>query len=158
MTELAGVLAEVFFPNFRYKWVFEETVEKLPLEMDFRLEAKNAIKCKEIFDGHPRIKVPRVFDEFTRERILVMEFMEGVNVTKLNEMHRKGIDLRKTAHTISEAFIHMIYRVGFVHGDPHPGNMLVRKKEGGGPDDIEVVLLDHGIYSNLPEETRLAYT
>jgi len=86
MTELAGILCELVFPNFRYKWVFEETIEKLPLEMDFRLEAKNCKRCGEIFDGHPRIKVPKVYDEFTRERILVMEFMSGVNVTKLNEM------------------------------------------------------------------------
>ena len=108
MTELAGILAEKFFPNFRYKWVFEETCEKLPLEMDFRLEAKNCQRCAEIFDGHPRIKVPKVHSEFTTERTIVMEFMEGVNVTKLNEMHRKGIDLRKTAHTISEAFVQVI--------------------------------------------------
>jgi len=52
----------------------------------------------------------------------------------------------------------MIYREGFVHGDPHPGNMLVRKKEGGKSDDLELVLLDHGIYSHLPNDTRLAYT
>ena len=49
MTALAGEMAEFFFPNFRYKWIFEETCEKLPLEIDFRLEAKNAQKCKEIF-------------------------------------------------------------------------------------------------------------
>ena len=86
-----------------------------------------------------------------------MEFMEGVNVTKVNEMAKKDYDLRKVAGCISEAFVHMIYRVGFVHGDPHPGNMLVRKKADGNAGDVELVLLDHGIYSNLPKTTRLAY-
>jgi aarF domain-containing kinase len=50
----------------------------------------------------------------------------------------------------------MIYEKGFVHSDPHPGNMFVRKTKNG--KDIELVILDHGIYTELPEATRLAYT
>ena len=49
----------------------------------------------------------------------------------------------------------MIFETGFVHGDPHPGNMHVRKKEDG---EIELILLDHGIYTELPRSTRLNYT
>jgi aarF domain-containing kinase len=50
----------------------------------------------------------------------------------------------------------MIFVEGFVHADPHPGNMFVRKVEGS-PGEAEIVLLDHGIYTDLPTETRLAY-
>lgn len=53
----------------------------------------------------------------------------------------------------------MIYEKGFVHSDPHPGNLFARKKiMPNGKEDIELVILDHGIYTTLPEDTRLSYT
>jgi len=53
----------------------------------------------------------------------------------------------------------MIYEKGFVHSDPHPGNMFVRRKKGSkNGSDIELVILDHGIYTDLPLVTRLSYT
>jgi len=66
--------------------------------------------------------------------------------------------LKGLARLISEVFIYMIYEKGFVHSDPHPGNLFVRKKVINGRDDIELVILDHGIYTDLPEDTRLSYT
>jgi len=72
-------------------------------------------------------------------------------------MHKQGINLRALANLISETFIHMIYKEGFVHADPHPGNMFVRKVEGSTSGEAEIVLLDHGIYTELPTDTRLAY-
>ena len=87
-----------------------------------------------------------------------MSFEEGVSVTKVREMHEMGIDLKSVAKCISEAFVHMTYEKGFVHGDPHPGNMFIRKKQGGGPEDVELVLLDHGIYCELSDESRINYS
>lgn len=52
----------------------------------------------------------------------------------------------------------MIYEEGFVHSDPHPGNIFIRKCKLNGKDDLQVVLLDHGIYTSLTRETRLSYT
>jgi aarF domain-containing kinase len=59
------------------------------------------------------------------------------------------------ANLISVSFNHMIFKAGFVHSDPHPGNLFVRKDAKG---ELELVLLDHGIYVELSETTRLAYT
>lgn len=67
--------------------------------------------------------------------------------------------MKKCSRLISEAFTHMIYKEGFVHSDPHPGNIFVRPKiQADGTKDIEVVLLDHGIYTDLTKDTRLSYT
>jgi len=66
--------------------------------------------------------------------------------------------LKKTSRLISETFNHMIYKEGFVHSDPHPGNIFIRKAKIDGKDDLQVVLLDHGVYTTLNLETRLAYT
>ena len=65
---------------------------------------------------------------------------------------------------ISNSFIQMIYKDGFVHADPHPGNLFIRKKttshvkqNGGKVGDLELVILDHGIYTTLSDDTRHNY-
>ena len=72
-------------------------------------------------------------------------------------MHEQGFDLKHLAQLISEVFVQMIFKEGFIHADPHPGNLFVRKT-GPGPRDVQLVVLDHGIYTDLPKDTRLAYT
>jgi len=147
------------FPDFKYGWLPEEFQVRLPNELDFKKEAKNAKRCKEIFKNNPNVAVPSVYDELTSERVLTMSFESGISATNVQEMHRQGMDLKRVARLISESFIHMIFEKGFVHSDPHPGNIFVRpKKMADGTQDVEVVLLDHGIYTDLTQETRLSYT
>mmetsp|Transcript_42612 Transcript_42612/g.40889 ORF Transcript_42612/g.40889 Transcript_42612/m.40889 type:complete len:141 (-) Transcript_42612:394-816(-) len=85
---------------------------------------------------------------------MVMSYEEGIPVSHVKEIVASGIDTRELARLISETFVSMIFEKGFVHSDPHPGNMFVRKKGS----DIELVILDHGIYTDLTKETRLSYT
>ena len=92
-------------------------------------EAKNCEKCAEIFKDNKNIAVPKVYTEFTTSRVLTMSFEEGIPATNVREMHALGIDLKQCAQIISEAFTHMIFVEGFVHSDPHPGNIFVRLKE-----------------------------
>jgi aarF domain-containing kinase len=67
--------------------------------------------------------------------------------------------LKRLSSLISESFIYMIFEKGFVHSDPHPGNLFVRRKTmADGSEDLELVILDHGLYTHLPPETRLSYT
>lgn len=55
--------------------------KNIPTEMDFRIEAKNAKKCSEMFAHREDITIPKVIDEFTSSRTLVMSFEEGISVT-----------------------------------------------------------------------------
>lgn len=103
--------------------------------------------------------VPTVYREFTTPRVLTMSFEKGIPATSVQKMHEQGIDLKKCARVISETFTHMIFKEGFVHSDPHPGNIFVRPKaQADGTQDVEIVLLDHGIYTELSDEVRHAYT
>ena len=112
-----------------------------------------------IFKGNPNIAVPKVYNNLTNERVLTMSFERGIPATHVKEMHAQGIDLKKAAKIISEAFSFMIYEKGFVHSDPHPGNIFVRPiTKSDGTKDLQIVLLDHGIYTNLTNEVRLGYT
>ena len=126
------------------------------MELDFRIEANNSNRCKAIFKNNDSIRVPDIYEEFTRDRVLVMSFEKGIPVTHVKEIHRQGIDLKDLARLISESFVHMIFKEGFVHADPHPGNLFVRPNPDGSGRP-QLVILDHGIYTELGEETRLSY-
>ncbi|KAL5567100.1 hypothetical protein UlMin_030264 [Ulmus minor] len=69
-------------------------------------------------------------------------------------MKNRGIDPIKVAKVLAEVFVEMIFVHGFVHGDPHPGNILVCPE---GHNRFSLVLLDHGIYKQLDEGFRLKY-
>ena len=57
-----------------------------------------------------------------------MSFEPGLSLSKVREIRDQGIDLKAVTRVITEAFMEMTYEKGFVHGDPHPGNMFIRKK------------------------------
>ena len=146
--------AEALFPDFKYAWLAEEFRELLPPELNFRKEAENCERCAEIFKDNPSIVVPSIYHDYTTERVLTMSYEEGVSMTQLDEENTFGIDYQRCAELISEAFSYMIFDRGFLHCDPHAGNIIVRQTG----DDLKVVLLDHGLYTELKDETRLSYT
>jgi len=82
-----------------------------------------------------------------------MSYEQGTPVTHVKKMLEQGINLKELANLISESFNHMIFKEGFVHADPHPGNLFVRQVDG----QAQLVILDHGIYTELSEECRLSY-
>ena len=114
------------FPDFKYGWLPEEFQTRLPQELDFKKEASNCERCGKIFERNENVAVPQVYRKYTTERVLTMSFETGLPATNVREMHAKGIDLKKAARIISESFSTMIYEHGFVHSDPHPGNIFVR--------------------------------
>lgn len=99
----------------------------LPRELNYHIEAANAEKCRAIFAHDKRIVVPLIYPSLTRERVLVMSFETGTPVTHVKKMAEQGIPLKDLSNLISETFNHMIFKAGFVHSDPHPGNLFVRK-------------------------------
>jgi aarF domain-containing kinase len=103
-----------------------------------------------MFKNNPNVFIPTIYPDYTKERVLVMSFEIGIPCTHVKDMVTQGIDLKRLSKIISESFIHMIYQKGFVHSDPHPGNLFVRKKVmPNGSEDIELVILDHGLYTTL---------
>lgn len=87
-------VAKYFFPDFKYGWLAEEFRARLPRELDFKIEAENAERCRSIFKGNKRVKVPDIYSEYTRDRVLVMSFETGTPVTHVKKMKELGIDLK----------------------------------------------------------------
>eukprot|EP00730_Choanoeca_flexa_P017886 TRINITY_DN8660_c0_g1_i4.p1 TRINITY_DN8660_c0_g1~~TRINITY_DN8660_c0_g1_i4.p1 ORF type:complete len:607 (+),score=96.02 TRINITY_DN8660_c0_g1_i4:101-1921(+) len=152
-----AVLVEIvkrIFSEFNYTWLVEEIQINLPLELDFLQEAANSKRCASMHAHRPDVHVPTVVDELTSSRVLTMEFCHGVPLTNVEGLRNSGVDLAKVSRIVTELFSEQIFIHGFVHSDPHPGNVLVSLDVKGQP---KVTLLDHGLYRELSTEFRLSY-
>ncbi|VVA27741.1 Hypothetical predicted protein [Prunus dulcis] len=121
---------------------------------DFIQEARNSETTANNFANNKWVKVPRVFWDLTTHQVLTMEFCTGQKVDDVEYLKERRIHPMKVAEVLLEVFAEMIFIHGFLHGDPHPGNILVSPE---GQNGFSLVILDHGIYKKLDEGFRLDY-
>ena len=124
--------------------VLDEFELRIAEEMDFRLEAEHAMEIGANFAGNAEVIVPKVVHELTRQRVLVMEFVAGTRIDRLDAAH---VDVPRIVATLVELYVQMMLVDGLFHADPHPGNLMVA-------DDGRIVLLDFGMVVRVPLETR----
>ena len=123
----------------------DEFARAIRQELDYRLEARNAETFRKNFAGHPHVRVPRVYWSYTRPRVLTLEYIEGTQLADIDLLSYTQEERRRLAHVLTEAWMTMIFRHGFFHGDPHPANVLVLR-----PDRIGLV--DFGLAGRLTDE------
>ncbi|KAG1947437.1 uncharacterized aarF domain-containing protein kinase 5 isoform X2 [Pimephales promelas] len=140
-------------PSFGFRWVLQDLKGTLAQELDFENEGRNSERCAEELKHFKFIVVPKVFWDLTSKRVLTAEFCDGCKIDNVEEIQRQGLSLKDAAEKLIRTFAEQIFYTGFIHADPHPGNVLVRR----GPDKkAELVLLDHGLYENLSKSDRTA--
>ncbi|XP_040567744.1 aarF domain-containing protein kinase 1 [Lepeophtheirus salmonis] len=144
---------KMVFPQFEFMWLAEEMKKNLPLELSFVQEGMNAEKVENLLNFN-WLRVPEINWEHTTDRVLVMEYFSGGHINDVEYMKKKGINMYEVSRKIGKMYADMIFKHGYVHCDPHPGNVLVRKNDSG---ETEVVLLDHGLYTQLTNQFRLDY-
>ncbi len=120
---------------------FENTIIN---ELDFTKEAENADTFKRNFAKDGGITVPRVKWIYTTRRVLTMEYIEGIRIDDFEALEAAGIDRRHIAKKLAMSLCNQIFRDGFFHADPHPGNIQVL------PDGT-IVFLDLGMVGYLDE-------
>lgn len=144
-------LLNVLFPNHHVRAltsVVREFERRIEEEMDLRREAENTHAFRRDFADDSRVRAPAVLDEFTRRRVLVTEFVDGVKVDRLDEAFASGlISFENVMGTLNEAYLRMMLVDGALHADPHPGNILVEK-------DGTIVFLDFGMVVRIERGTR----
>ena len=117
-------------------------------EMDFREEAENMRRFHRFFDRTPGVRVPNVVERYTRRRVLVMEHIAGTKIDQLGDRFDTGaLDFDETMDRLTGLYLRMMMVDGFLHADPHPGNLLVQ-------DDGTIVVLDWGMVLEVPRWTR----
>jgi predicted unusual protein kinase regulating ubiquinone biosynthesis (AarF/ABC1/UbiB family) len=141
----------ILFPNHHIQAltnVFREFSVRVREEMDFRKEAENIQRFRAVFARHPGVRAPEVFPDFTRRRVLVMEYRRGTKVDRLHERFQAGtLSFDRLMERLSTIYLRMMMVDGFLHADPHAGNLLVE-------DDGTITILDWGMVVEVPRWTR----
>ncbi|XP_066463713.1 aarF domain-containing protein kinase 1 isoform X2 [Eleutherodactylus coqui] len=146
---------DIMIMELEFMWLVEEAKKNLPRELDFLNEARNAEKMADMVRKFPFLRIPKIHWDMSTERVLVMEYVEGGQANDLKYMKRNNIDVNKVTQALGKLYSEMIFVHGFVHCDPHPGNVLVQQTEGS--RDPDIILLDHGLYQELTDNFRLNY-
>lgn len=105
--------------------IVDEFARSIRQELDYRAEGRNAERFSRDFRGHPTVRIPGVYRSYSGARVLTLEYLDGVQVADLDPSALELDERRRLAYRIAEAWMTMIFRHGFFHGDPHPANILV---------------------------------
>lgn len=115
-------------------------------EMDFLKEAANITEFAHNNKDVAYIGVPQLYKEYTTDRVLVMEYIDGISITDINKLEEMGYDCHEIGQKLVNNFIKQVMDDGFFHADPHPGNLCVR--------DGKIIWLDMGMMGRLTEQQR----
>jgi ubiquinone biosynthesis protein len=124
----------------------DEFARSIRQELDYRHEARNAQVFHRNFAGHPHVRIPKVIWSYTRARVLTLEYVAGVQMRDVDPEDYTIEERRRLAYLMTEAWMTMIFRHGFFHGDPHPANVLVL------PHPERIGLVDFGLAGKLSDD------
>ncbi|MCR6685215.1 2-polyprenylphenol 6-hydroxylase [Pseudoxanthomonas sp.] len=110
--------------RYRPTQVVHEFTLSLRRELDFAAECRNAERIAANFEGHAEIVVPKVYWQWTSERLNVQECLAGIPGPDLAAVDAAGMDRRQLAMTGAGIVLKMVLEDGFFHADPHPGNIF----------------------------------
>jgi ubiquinone biosynthesis protein len=123
----------------------EEFGRSIREELDYKHEARNAEAFYRNFAGSPSVVIPKVARSYSTERVLTLERLVGTQIGDIDLSARTPEQRRALAHSLTDAWMTMIFRHGVFHGDPHPANILVL-------EDGRLGLVDFGLAGTLTDE------
>ena len=127
--------------------VVQQFSASLRRELDFAAEGRNAERIAANFAGHDEVVVPRVYWEWTSERLNVQECLQGIAGTDLAAVDAAGLDRAQLAATGADIVLKMVLEDGFFHADPHPGNIFYLP-------DGRIGVIDFGMVGRVSEQRR----
>ena len=131
--------------------VVEEFARSLSNEIDYTVEISNIQRFTRQFEGNKDIYVPKVYRDFSSERILTMENIKGIKASMVDTLRQQGMDLSLVAKRGTKLIMEQIFVHGFFHADPHPGNIFIL------PDNV-ICFIDFGMMGRLSRKNREDFT
>jgi ubiquinone biosynthesis protein len=137
-----------FFFNIRgMDHLYTQVRQMIEEELDFGREAEAMRQIGENLKTEENLFVPEVHAEYSTTRVLTTTWFDGVKISNLAQLDAWQIDRRDLAARLLRAYCQMLFRDGYYHADPHPGNILVRQ-------DGALVLFDFGATGQLSKAMR----
>lgn len=158
VVKLSCNLAEYFFKGVKLQWIYKDFKKNMLQEVDFNKEVENMNRARELFKKEKSIVVPRVIKHLCASRILTMSFEEGKSICDVNYRLKNKIKVSEISNLLNMAFNKQIFEYGFVHADPHQGNLFIRKEIINNRPQLKLVLLDFGLFIELDKEFTKNYS
>ncbi|XP_052860950.1 uncharacterized aarF domain-containing protein kinase 5 [Anopheles cruzii] len=146
-------LVALVHKNYNFGWIIDDLQGSLREELDFVHEGNNSERCAQDLQHIRAVYVPKVHWDLTNARILTTEYIDGCKVSDRHAIEALGLNLSDIDQQLFITFGRQIFSTGFVHADPHPGNVFVRRNPDE-PHRMQLVLLDHGLYEHLAPDVR----
>ena len=131
-----------------FSMVLDELWAIAKQEMDFVMEANHIEEFRHANQDADFVSCPKVYRHLTTQHVLVMEYVDGIQIDDVAGLKAAGIDARRIGERLGENYVKQIVEDGYFHADPHPGNIWVR---GG-----KIVWLDLGMMGRLSNKDRAA--
>jgi ubiquinone biosynthesis protein len=129
--------------TYGFERLLHEFERALVLELDYRREARNLLRFGELTHEYDRLLVPEPVLELTSGRVLTMSYVEGRKVTEVGKLGLIDLDPAPIVEQLFRAYLRSILVEGFLHADPHPGNLLLAH-------DGRLAVLDLGMVTSVP--------
>lgn len=148
LIRLSKKVPRSFLPMVDLTDVLNQLKESLIVEIDFRNEAQAMIDFAANNQSVKCIAVPKVYEEYTTEHMIVEEYVDGIPINHYENLIKEGYDLEDIGKKLMLSFIKQVFKDGYFHGDPHPGNLFIR--------DGKIYFIDFGIMGRLEDGMKAA--
>lgn len=143
-------LAEKHVPELAFyspTRIVEEFARVIGMELDFTIEAMNIERFARQFEGNSDIRIPVLHRSCSTRRVLIMEYIEGIKASSIEELDARGCDRKLIASRGADLLLDQVFKFGFFHADPHPGNIFIL------PGNI-ICVLDFGMMGTVGRQDR----
>ena len=139
--------------------LYREFAKTLYEEIDYQAEAQNAETFAKNLDNLPNVYIPKVVWSHCTERVLVLEDVTAIKISDYEEITAAGIDRKEVAERLFNTYLQQIFRDGFFHADPHPGNLFVTPVSPDDPHDPDgtgwvLTFIDFGMVGHVPPNVK----
>ena len=150
LMETGAWLLESIWPDgkrLKLREVVTEFARHLGDELDLIREASNCSQLRRNFLDSPLLLVPEVYWDYCHTEVMVMQRVDGIPISHVEELRKREIDIPQLARVGVEIFFTQVFRDGYFHADMHPGNIFVGL-------DGRYIAVDFGIMGTLSDEDK----
>jgi predicted unusual protein kinase regulating ubiquinone biosynthesis (AarF/ABC1/UbiB family) len=129
--------------------LYREMTRTIGDELNFRKELQNGRDFIERYKDFDKVKIPYYYEEWSTQRVLVMEWIEGSKITDLTFISQHNLGRKELANQLVNIFLEQLLNEGMFHADPHGGNILLKS-------DGTIVLIDFGMVGRINKQDAIS--